>query len=256
MRSGILYNVSLPGNYSGIDVSILRIRIASLWHNGANVSFFDIPPRILPNPISTRLNFVYQNLGNLSDFYYNVPSYTFITPVMGLLAYDANSRIKSNGMVELRSLRDHPILVHFPEISSSRVGKNSMDMTTMKCVRFGTNGEVEFGNVTTTNKCIAQGQGHFSIVIPSQPPQSPIPKRKDRKWKWWVIGFGVGIGGLVLYVVCGILLYKFIRKKRIAKMERQSEKSEALGTIWVGSSRMPLATGIRTQPILENSDVS
>ncbi|XP_027109601.1 uncharacterized protein [Coffea arabica] len=250
MRTGILYNISLPANYSGIQVSVVRLRTARLWLRGANFSFFDIPPRTLPHPFSRRLLIVYQNLGNLSGFYYSVPNHTFVTPVIGLLAYDTNT----SRMVKFNITRD-PILVHFPLVS----GVGDTNITAMKCVRFGTNGEVEFSNLTMANKCIAMGQGHFSIVIPSQPLQPPVPspsnKSKERDWKWWVIGFGVGIGGLILLVMSVILLYKLIRKKRIAKMERQSEKSEVLGTIWVGPSRMPSATGIRTQPVIENSYV-
>ncbi|KAL3536743.1 hypothetical protein ACH5RR_000109 [Cinchona calisaya] len=250
-RTGILYNISLPTNYSGIEVSIVRLRTASLWRRGANYSFFDIPPRILPKPFSRRLNIVYQNLGNLSNYYYNVTNHTFVTPVIGFLVYDANTSTENGGILDL-SVKNDPILIHFPKIS----GVEDTNHTTTKCVRFGTNGEVEFSNMTMTNKCIAKDQGHFSIVIPSKPPApSPSNKRKERSWKWWVIGSGVGIGGLVLLGVSGIVLYRLIRKKRIAKMEKQSEKSEGLGTIWIGQSRMPSATDIRTQPVLENSYV-
>ena len=39
------------------------------------------------------------------------------------------------------------------------------------------------------------------------------------------------------------------------EMERESENSEALNSILIGISRVPTATLIRTQPVLENAYV-
>lgn len=263
-RSGIYYNISLPGNFSGIEISIVRLRSSTLWLRGANFSFFNVPPRTLPRPFARRIALVYSNLGNLSSFYYNVPNYTLITPVLGLMAYDTTNISRkhhnNNGSIGLFPMKD-PILVHFPWIEF--LSRN--DTMKKKCVRFGNEGEIEFSNVVaeTTNSCVAGNEGHFSIVIPYEEPQPRIepsskPKEKSKKqrlWKWWEIGFGIGILGLILLVCFGIFLYKVIRKKRIAKMEKESERNEALDSIWIGSSRMPSASGIRTQPVLENSYV-
>ncbi|CAK9165821.1 unnamed protein product [Ilex paraguariensis] len=243
-RTGILDNISLPANFSGMEVSIVRLRSGSFWARGANFSFFHIPPRIIPMPFVKRLDILYQNLGNWSSLYYNVPNYNLVTPVVGFLTYNPNSSTGGDGMLNL-SIRGDPILVRFPEILLPE-NKN----LTMKCVRFGTNGSVEFSNVTMPNTCVANGQGHFSIVIPTS-----HSKKKVRFLKWWVMGFGVGVLGLVLIGFAGILTYKLVSRKRLGQMGRESERSEALDTVWVGRSRMPSASGMRTQPVLENDYV-
>ncbi|OIT31330.1 PREDICTED: uncharacterized protein LOC109208836 [Nicotiana attenuata] len=247
--TGKLYNISLPTNFSGMETSIIRFRSGSFWRKGAKFSFFHIPPSVLPWPFVKRFDIIYENLGNWSSKYYDVPNYTFVTPVIGFLAFDANRSRENYGMVELNIMANH-ILVHFPHIS---LPQDQNKNVTMKCVRFVTNGSIEFSNVTMNNSCISRGQGHFSIVIPSLKPEEKEKKRGQ--WKWWVIGFGVGVVGLILLIFIGILVYKCVRLKRRKKMERQSEKSEALDTVWVGNSRMPSASGIRTQPVLENSYV-
>ncbi|KAK4382962.1 hypothetical protein Sango_2821600 [Sesamum angolense] len=211
-RTGRLYNVVLPANFSGMEVSFVRLRTRRLWKNGSNYnSSFSIPPWVLPWPFTKRVDLVYQNLGNLSSSYYNVPNYTFVAPVIGFLAYDPNRSSASYGMIELHLLSDDPIF-----------------------------------NVTVKSSCIVRRQGHFSVVVPYQPNQAI---RKS----YWVMGIAAGVVGLVLLLVIGILAYRWIKGKRIKKMERSSERSEGLDTIWVGRSRMPFASGIRTQPAIENS---
>ncbi|KAI3444460.1 hypothetical protein Pfo_001125 [Paulownia fortunei] len=242
-RTGKLYNVSLPVNFSSMEVSVIRLRTHSLWKNGANLSFFEIPPRTLPWPFTKRVDIVYQNLGNWSTSYYNVQNYTFVAPVIGFLAYDSNT---SSRLIELNISGDNPIIIRFQNHSLEED-----ENVRMKCVRFGTNGTLEFSNVTAKSSCVARGQGHFSVVIPYQPKKD----KKKRVLKWWMIGVPAGVVGLVLLVVLGIVAYKLFIWKKIRKLERQSERSEALDTIWVGNSRMPSASGIRTQPALENSYV-
>ncbi|XP_049393737.1 uncharacterized protein LOC125858067 [Solanum stenotomum] len=239
--TGKLYDIPLPTNFSGMESSIVRFRSSSFWRRGANFSFFKIPHRVLPWPFVKRFDIIYENLGNLSSKYYDVTNYTFVTPVIGFLAYDARRSRENYGMVELNTMENH-ILIHFPP--NNDYNKN------VKCVRFVKNGTIEFSNVTMNNTCMSRGQGHFAIVVPSLKPEE-----EKGKWKWWVIGFGVGIVGLILLIVMGILIYKCVRLKKRGNMERQSEKSEALDDVWVGNSRMPSASGIRTQPVLENSYV-
>ncbi|XP_055817177.1 uncharacterized protein LOC129886495 [Solanum dulcamara] len=244
--TGKLYDIPLPTNFSGMESSIVRLRSASFWRRGANFSFFKIPHGVLPWPFVKRFDIIYENLGNLSSKYYDVTNYTFVTPVIGFLAYDATRSRENFGMVELNTMENH-ILIHFPQDYNNNYKKN----VTMKCVRFVTNGAIEFSNVTMNNTCISRGQGHFAIVVPSLKPE----ETKGGKWKWWVIGFGVGIVGLILLIVIGTLICKCVMLKKRGNMERQSEKSEALDAVWVGNSRMPSASGIRTQPVLENSYV-
>ncbi|KAK4379188.1 hypothetical protein RND71_001050 [Anisodus tanguticus] len=247
--TGKLYDIPLPAKFSGMEGSIVRFRSGHFWRKGANFSFFNIPPSVLPWPFVKRFDIIYENLGNLSSKYYDVPNYTFVTPVIGFLAYDATRSKENYGMIELNIMENH-ILVHFPQISFPQ--DNNDKNVTMTCVRFVTNGTIEFSNVTMNKTCISRGQGHFAIAIPSLKPED---EKKGGKWKWWAIGFGVGIVGLILLIMMGIFICKCVRLKKRENMERRTEKSEALDTVWVGNSRMPSASGIRTQPVLENSYV-
>jgi heme exporter protein D len=69
-----------------------------------------------------------------------------------------------------------------------------------------------------------------------------------RNW-WWIVLTGIGVSVIVVVVI--IVSVKLVRKKRLRDMERESEKSETIGNVWIGRSRMPAATMVRTQPCLE-----
>ncbi|KZV57667.1 hypothetical protein F511_03127 [Dorcoceras hygrometricum] len=245
-HTGTLYNVSLPANFSGMELSFARIRARTLWVNGVHFSFFKIPPRVLPWPFVRRVDLVFQNLGNWSDSYYNVPNHTFIAPVIGFLAYDSNESSRSYGEIGLNIMGENPFIVQLPNVTFQENGN-----ATAKCVRIDRNGTLEFSNVIAKDKCISRRQGHFSIVIPSQ--IIITKKKKDAGLKWRIIGLAGGIVGLTLLLVLGFLAYKYFKNQRIRTMERQSERSEVLDTIWIGRSRMPSASRIRTQPVLEKS---
>ncbi|KAL8550891.1 hypothetical protein ACS0TY_000101 [Phlomoides rotata] len=101
-------------------------------------------------------------------------------------------------------------------------------------------------SVTVESSCIVREQGHFSVVVPCK-------STKDKAWKWRIIGIAAGVVGLMLVLVIGIVGYKWITREKMKKMERESERSEVLDTIWIGRSRMPSASGIRTQPVFESS---
>ncbi|XP_058226166.1 uncharacterized protein LOC131334881 [Rhododendron vialii] len=253
-RTGILYNVSLPANFSGMELSFVRLRTRKFWLNGANLSYFRIPSGNLPVPFVMRFYLVYQNLGNWSNVYYKVPNYTFIAPVVGLVLYNASH--SSPIRLDVGVNRD-PILVQFPWISFPEK-KN----VTLQCARFDANGSVELTEMTLPNACVARNAGHFTIVAPPSPPRlpplpppSPVKRKKDGIWKLWVLGFGLGILGMIMVALLGFLTYKIVKRSRMGKMERQSERNEALETTWIGRSKMPSATGIRTQPTIENEYV-
>ncbi|KAL3622194.1 hypothetical protein CASFOL_033605 [Castilleja foliolosa] len=243
-RTGQLYNVSLPANFSGIEISIIRLRTHSLWQNGLNLSTFQVPPRALPLPFTNRVDFLYQNLGNWSTFYYNVPNYTFVAPVIGLLSYDANISSTRRGLIELNLTRDDPIIVRFKNLVLGGDGR-------MKCVRFGTNETLEFTELTLGRSCVGRGDGHFSVVVPRKNEEN-----RESKFKWWIVGIAIGgFVGVILVILIGVYVYKFIKWKKVWKMEKHSGESEGLSTVWIGNSKMPTASGIRTQPSFGDSYV-
>nr|XP_043620307.1 uncharacterized protein LOC122592169 [Erigeron canadensis] len=239
-KIGKMYSVALPSNVTGMEVSVVHLQSSSVWAKGANLGYFQVPPRIIPKPNVTWLDIVFSNLGNWSSYYYEIPNYTFVTPILGFSAYGVSHSRGKNGdftskttKLDLPLIRD-PIMVRFPSVWFPRG----------KCVKFYSNGRTTITNMSLSHTCEVWGQGYFAIVV-RVPPSHQV-------WKLWVIGFGVGTIGFLL---CGLVLLKIIRcleKRKIQNMEKQSEKSEVLDTKYVGNSRMPCACGIRTQPVLEN----
>ncbi|PWA70686.1 hypothetical protein CTI12_AA117860 [Artemisia annua] len=252
-RTGLLYNVSLPSNFTGVEVSIVRLRRGSFLSKGANYSDFFMPPRIYSVPIFTRLDIVYSNLGNLSSYYYNVPNYTFIAPVVGFNTYGSTNTTGpignlSSPVTKLNlTLFGDSILVKFHSISLQQREK-------VKCVMFYSNGMFEMANMTLQNMCAVRDQGHFSIVEQTPPsiPLGPKEKGSATLWRWWVFGFAVGVFGLLLFGFIIIMTIRIYRMRKIGKMEKEAEKNEGLDATNVGQSKMPIATFVRTQPALEH----
>ncbi|EEF50622.1 conserved hypothetical protein [Ricinus communis] len=244
-HTGKLLNVSLPSNFSGIKASVFRTRSGSLWQRGANFSSVYIPSGVIPFPFVKRLAIVYQNLGNRSSHYYKVPGYSLVAPVVGFMAYDAsNLSLLGREMLQLSIMGDS-IVVKF-----SKIVRKDGNPEDLKCVKIGEGGTVQFRNVTEGNTCLAQSDGHFSLVVPS------LSESKVKKtWEWWVIGFGILLFGIILVVVILTTACKMLRSKRIAEMEGESEKGVAFDMKWIGKSKMPSASMVRTQPALEHGDI-
>ncbi|KAI3829245.1 hypothetical protein L1987_03363 [Smallanthus sonchifolius] len=245
--TGLLYNASLPSNFTGIQLSIVRLRWDSFWGKGANYSGFNMPPRIFAHPYFTRLDIVYSNIGNQSSYYnnYNVPDHTLVAPVLGFNVYGSGGQIGNltTPVTKLNlTLFGGPILIQFPSISQA------------KCVTFYPNGTFEMINMTRQDMmCPVLDQGHFSLVVQGQtPPEDDDKGRRRELWKWWVFGFAIGVLGLLFI---GFIGFMIIRMRNIEKMEREAEKNETLDITNVGGSKMPLATIVRTQPVIENEYV-
>ncbi|XP_068651395.1 uncharacterized protein [Aristolochia californica] len=257
VHSGILYGVPLTANFSGIRVNVTRLRIGSFWSRGVNYSIFRIPPHVQPHPYARRVAIVYQNLANWSTFVYNVPGYTLATPVLGFLIYNATSYSRNGSIERQLDLRvmGGPISVNFSEFAPPK-GWNSL----AKCVRFDQVRVPYLSEMTFPSVCLTVNQGHFSVVIPSAPPLAPSPsplpprrKKEKREWNVWAVAAtGFGVGGLILFVLVAFAVFEFVKRKKMGEMERRADEGEVLGSHWIGGSKMPSATSMRTQPVLEN----
>ncbi|XWS46175.1 hypothetical protein CRYUN_Cryun14cG0042100 [Craigia yunnanensis] len=243
-HTGTLNKVPLPSNLSGMEVSVIRLRSGSLWGRGTNISFIKIPPRVKTLHYVKRLAIVYDNLGEWSSKYYQVPGYSLVSPVVGFNVYDSsNLTTLSDEKVTLSTTRE-PISIHFPYVEAK-----DKNVTELKCVKFGADGSVEFKNMTERNVCVTGKTGHFSVVI------SLMAEEKERIWKWWVIGFVAGTIGLVMLILVGVIIFGMGRRMKIKTMEKESDTAVALDTFWVGGDKMPSASMIRTQPVLEHDYV-
>lgn len=250
-KTGVFYNISLGANYTGMEITVVRLRSVSFYLKGVNHSFLNVPSHVVPQPNRKRMALVYENFGNLSSHYYNVPNYTLVAPVFGFLAYTSSETSFIDNEKMNLVIQRNPITIHF----SGHVGFHARNNTPI-CVKFGDGGKnVEFKNMTKPYVCEANSQGYYTLVIPYSPKEIPHKKNHSitkRFNNWWVLGFVIGFVGLVLLVLIIVALVKAAEKRKLRKMERNSERGEAFDTFWIGETKLPLATMIRTQPVLEN----
>lgn len=209
--TGIPVEGVVPSNLTGIKIAAMRLRSGSLRHRGVNMyKEFRIPMGVIESPYVERLVLVYQNLGNWSGTYYPLSKYTYLAPVLGLLAYDASDLSAKNlPELDIRASGD-PISIEFQDVMPAPDG------SVPKCVWFDLHGLVNFSNVVSGNTCLTVQQGHFSIVVesiaPRPPPGFPPPppsKGKKSNSKVWII-VGSVVGGLALLVLLSLLVFVMV----------------------------------------------
>ncbi|KAF5782267.1 hypothetical protein HanRHA438_Chr11g0506491 [Helianthus annuus] len=264
-KTGIIYDGNVAPEFTGITVSALRLRSGGLRRKGYyGYKEFDIPAGVLENPYVARVVLVYHNLGNWSEVYYPLPGYLFLSPVVGLLAYNA-SHMTAEMLPEL-DLRasENPIMIRFGSLGVLADG------VLAKCAFFDLFGGVEFARVVNGSVCLSLKQGHFVVVVeenvpapaPVKSPEMPIAVgggRDGGRNGWWVGGL---VGGLFLVVaaavVVGVLvaLRRCVRRRRVEKMEYVAEGGVPLAVAAVGNDKMPVAMETRTKPVLENDYVT
>ncbi|PKU85426.1 uncharacterized protein LOC110102180 [Dendrobium catenatum] len=259
-HTGIPYDGAVPSNLTGIKVAVLRLRCGSLRTRGFHrYKEFDIPTGVIVQPYVKRLAFVYQNLGNWSSFYYPLQGYTYLAPVLGLLAYSA-ANLSAIGLSELDIMASSsPISIKFNDVNPVP------SVIPAKCVKFHLNGTIEFTDLISGNVCMTFRQGHFSIVVNSSgivlspaPAPTPIPSHgKGHKSKVWKIVVSVvgGLVGLLLLILLVAWLASYRKKKKLAEMQRREEVGEVLQMGLVGNTRIPVAPMTRTKPAIENDYV-
>ncbi|KAI3676136.1 hypothetical protein L1987_85736 [Smallanthus sonchifolius] len=256
-RTGIPYDGVPPPNLSGIQISAMRLRSGSLFTRGVQMyKQFAIPVGVIERPYVERLVLVYQNLGNWSTTYYPLPGYMYLAPILGLLAYDA-SNLSATNLQELQiRASGEPISIEFTLLTPVPDG------SVARCVWFDLNGQQNFTNVMSGNRCVTYEQGHFSIVVESTAP-SPAPVERPRhegggnSSRGWIIGGSVA-GGVALLVLLALLIlwvWRFNKRKKMHQMEKAADAGEALHMTMVGSMKAPAATTTRTQPSLETEYV-
>ncbi|KAH9300451.1 hypothetical protein KI387_012034, partial [Taxus chinensis] len=282
-KTGIIYNAQVPKNMSGIQVLAVRLRSGSLRSRGMVYKEFDIPSGVVVEPYIERLVLVYQNLGNRSSHYYiNLGTnwgLKLVTPVLGLLAYDNSSDVSSSGNLQEAHIlaTKKPIKIRFSGVSFPR----RLAVAPL-CILFYLNGTVSVSNMSSSYVCTTYYQGHFSLAIQSLAPTpsgsivsgfSPPPwSKKDpnsipyettssekHESNAWKFALGSLTGGSVVLGVTGMLgffLHRHRQKSMITRMEHRADQEEPLQTALIGHSRAPTAPGLRTQPKLENENIT
>ncbi|GAA0148234.1 hypothetical protein LIER_07736 [Lithospermum erythrorhizon] len=256
-KTGVLYDANLPKNLTGINVAAMRLRSGSMRRRGVrNYKEFLIPVGVVEKPYVERLVLVYQNLGNWSELFYPLHGYTYIAPILGLLAYNG-SDLSSTNLQELNILATkESIRIHFPLLEIIVKGHFP------KCVFFDLQGLFEFNNVIDGNVCLATKQGHYSIVAPapSPPPANDIGDYNDRDEHGnkvlVVLGSVIGGVGLLVSLRLVVLCLERCRKrKKREKMEEASDRSVPLVMTQVGNTKAPMASQTRTRPMLEDENL-
>ena len=247
-RNGIVYNATLPANLTGIAVSAVRLRSGSLRRKGfADYFQFGVPTGVVVQPHVERVVLVYHNLGSSSDHYYPLSGYTYLAPVLGLLAYDA-ANLSAVGLQELNFVASgSPISVTFSNVRAVTSGS-----APLRCVVFDLNGVPLLRDLEATNVCSTYRQGHISIVVNSSeiapapaPPGSispPIPtpggqkKGNSKAWKIAVsvVGAAIALGLLAVLLLC---LVRYKRDKKLEVMERMLRLGRRYGWRRLGGSR-------------------
>lgn len=251
-RTAKLYPIHLPSNLSGIKLDSIRYRCGSLTRYGAKIKEFKLPIGVSIQHCAERVVIVRQNLGsNWSSIYYDnyeLSGYQLISPVLGLLAYNAgDDMVTSSIPFELGFQSDKtPIEINFNNTVNSSIGIIPL------CASFERDGKVTLTKQVSQNVCSAEKEGHFGLVI-----ESPlIPPMKNKRQSKWKLAIGSSIGAALGAFLLGLLLIAiFAKVKKKARMEelvRRAYEEEALQVSMVGHVRAPIATGTRTVPTIEH----
>ncbi|PWA98040.1 hypothetical protein CTI12_AA023780 [Artemisia annua] len=132
--TGVVYDANVGPELTGIKVSALRLRSGALSRKGyVGFKEFDIPVGVVVTPYVGRVVLVYQNMGNWSSVYYGLKGYVFLSPVVGLLAYNATFLSPEKSPEKLLELEvravEEPMVVKFGGLKVLRNGhmKNKKD---------------------------------------------------------------------------------------------------------------------------------
>ncbi|KAK9066000.1 hypothetical protein SSX86_015402 [Deinandra increscens subsp. villosa] len=263
-KTGVIYDGNAPSNLTGTSVSALRLRTGSLRKRGfKGYKEFDIPKGIIENPYVKRVILVYQNLGNWSSVYYPLPGFFYLSPVVGLLAYNAvNLTGQDLPELDLRAPED-PILIKFESLSVLGNGSSPV------CVFFDLFGGVAFDHVINGSFCSILTQGHVGIVVENSPAPAPARVPEDpiaggggggggRRGKGWWVGGSVAGGVLMAALVVVLVLWvRWCRgTRRMEKMRDAAERGVPLTVAAVGRAEVPVAMATRTKPVLETEYVT
>lgn len=249
-RTGMLHTVDLPANFSGIRVDTVRFRCGSLRRYGAQVKEFQLGIGIKVSPCVERVIVIRQNLGNnLSSIYsdsYNLSGYQLVSPVLGLLAYNAGDNRNYTNPFELGILAGKtPIKVDFSNTTLVQTPG-----TVPLCATFERDGKVTLTNQTSPYVCVTSKHGHFGLVMESPELQ------EGKRMSWWKVAVGASIGATLGAFLLGLLLVamfvKVKKRSRMEELERRAYEEEALQVSMVGHVRAPIAAVTRTMPSIQD----
>ncbi|KAM0950181.1 hypothetical protein DsansV1_C04g0038711 [Dioscorea sansibarensis] len=253
-RTAMLYTVPMPPSLSSVSTHIVRYRSGSLWKHGAKIKEFLIQPGAVLHPHSKRVVVIHENFGNLSSTCFNhmnVHGYQLVSPVLGLLIYNASKvsrRISNESLIEMM-ITKKPIRIDFSSVMKFQ-GPQTL------CVLLGLDGKLSVLNKVPHNVCVAWRQGHFALVVPKSEVEDGGTNGggivKLSKWRLVMVCSATAVFAGVLMVLI-IIAVVSMRKRRflVTEMERRAYEDEALQVSMVDHVRAPTATVSRTSPVIE-----
>ncbi|XP_015896442.2 uncharacterized protein LOC107430157 [Ziziphus jujuba] len=255
-HTGLIHKVNLPANFSGIRVNTVRFRCGSLKRYGAQVKEFHLDIGVSVHPCVERVMVVSQNLGhNWSSIYYanyDLSGYQLVSPVLGLLAYNAGTDVNFSNPFELGiHAGEKPITIDFRNLTKMNYNNGSGSLMPL-CASFEGDGKLSLAKQASPYVCVARRNGHFGLVVEKPFPVVQLRKRESP----WKVAVGSSIGASLGAFLLGLLLVAmFVRVKkrsRMEELERRAYEEEALQVSMVGHVRAPTASVTRTMPTLEH----
>lgn len=171
-KTGTINSVHFPANFSGIKVDAVKFKCGSLRRYGAEVKEFHLGIGVTLQNCSERVVLIRENLGssNLSSFY-DLPNYRRISPVLGILAYNAGNDPYEVGILA----GDEPITVNFGNITRGSVSASvspGVPENNPICASFDLDGKVELKPLKSPGVCVVRKIGHFGLVVLLPAPPS------------------------------------------------------------------------------------
>ncbi|CAL0302530.1 unnamed protein product [Lupinus luteus] len=257
-NTGTPQSVKLPANLSGIEVDTVRFRCGSLRRYGANFKEFHLGIGVSVHPCIERVMLIRQNMvQNLASIYYtnyDLKGYQLVSPIMGILAYNADEDSNSSNPFQLGIIAgENPITIDFTNTSF-----NTEKVTNPLCASFEGNSRISFAKPSTLSPliCVAKKHGHFGLVMESLTPSEDDFRKPLSKWKvavWSTIGAAIGASLIGLLLVAMVVRVK--KRSRMVELERRAYQEEALQVSMVGHVRAPTASGTRTLSTIEYEDI-
>ena len=255
-RTAIPQSVSLPANLSGIGIDAVRFRCGSLRRYGAHLKEFHLGTGVTVHPCIERVMLIRQNMGyNWSSIYYanyDLSGYQLVSPIVGLLAYNADEDANSSNPFQLGIVAgEKPMTIDFTNATKM----NQEDGIKPLCASFEGDGRMTLAKAPNPSRplvCVAKRHGHFGLVVEYSPPDQFRNKPLSR----WKVAVGSTIGAALGAFLLGLLLVAMLvrvkKRSRMVEMERRAYEEEALQVSMVGHVRAPTALGTRTTPIIEH----
>ncbi|PKA51015.1 hypothetical protein AXF42_Ash007672 [Apostasia shenzhenica] len=162
-KTAVQYDVALPEFLSGAVAHAVRLRTGSLLRHGAVIDEFRLSSGLVARPHVRRLLVVRQNFGNLSASLYNLTGYELVSPVVGLLVYNAagigQRRPPENLEVLQLNVTKEPIAIQLSPAPRRALAGNTKEIL---CAAFELDGKVKFSGRNGGGACESRQVRHVS----------------------------------------------------------------------------------------------